>query len=113
MQSCPTLCNPMDCIACQAPLCMEFSRQEYWSGLPLSSLGDLPDPGIKPEFLALQADSLPSEPPGKLVILYTDFVFLTTYILNCIIFIMVDSGQSGDNENKGNSLEFLSKITTL
>ena len=47
MQSCPTLCNPMDCIACQAPLCMEFSRQEYWSGLPLSSLGDLPDTGIE------------------------------------------------------------------
>ena len=79
----------------------------------ISSLGDLPDPGIKPEFPALQADSLPSEPPGKPVILYTDFVFLTTYILNCIIFIMVDSGQSGDNENKGNPLEFLSKITTL
>ena len=92
---------------------MEFSRQEYWSGLPLSSIGDLPDPGIKPESPALQADSLSSESPGKPVILYTDFAFLTTYILKFIIFIMVDSGQSGDNENKGNPLEFLSKITTL
>ena len=92
---------------------MEFSRQEYWSGLPLSSLGDIPDPGIKPESPALQADSLSSEPPGKPVILYTDLVFLTTCILNFIIFIMVDSGQSGDSENKGNPLEFLSKITTL
>ena len=42
-----------------------FSRQEYWSGLPFPSPGDLPDPGIKPRFPALQADSLLSEPPGK------------------------------------------------
>ena len=52
-------------VAHQAPLPMEFSRQEYWSGLPFSSSGDLPNPGIKPRFPALQADSLPSEPPGK------------------------------------------------
>ena len=45
---------------------MEFSRQEYWSGLPFLSPGDLPDPGIKPGSLALQADSLPSEPPGAI-----------------------------------------------
>ena len=44
---------------------MEFSRQEYWSGLPRSPLGDLPDPGMAPWSPALQADSLPSEPPGK------------------------------------------------
>ena len=44
---------------------MEFSRQEYWSGLSFSSPGDLPNPGIKPRPPALQADSLPSEPPGK------------------------------------------------
>ena len=44
---------------------MEFSRQEYWSGLPFPSPGDLPDPGIEPESPILQADSLPSEPPGK------------------------------------------------
>ena len=47
------------------PLSMEFPRQEYWSGLPLLSLGDLPDPGIKPGSPALPADSLPAEPPGK------------------------------------------------
>ena len=53
-------------IAYQAPLSMGFSRQEYWSGLPFPSPGDLPDPGIKPRSPALQADTLPSEPPGKL-----------------------------------------------
>ena len=44
---------------------MEFSRQEYWSGLPFPSPGDLPDPGIEPTVPALQVDSLPSESPGK------------------------------------------------
>ena len=44
---------------------MEFSRQEYWSGLPFTSAADLPNPGIEPGSPALQADSLPSEPPGK------------------------------------------------
>ena len=44
---------------------MEFSRQEYWSGQPLPSPGGLPDPRVKPESLEWQADSLPSEPPGK------------------------------------------------
>ena len=44
---------------------MEFSRQEYWSGLPLPSPGDLPDLGIKPRSPTLRADSLPSEPPVK------------------------------------------------
>ena len=48
-----------------APLFMGFSRQEYWSGLPFPSPGDLTDPGIEPGSPALQADSLPSEPPGK------------------------------------------------
>ena len=45
---------------------MEFSRQEYWSGLPFPSPGDLPSPGIEPGSPALQAGTLPSEPPGKL-----------------------------------------------
>ena len=67
-QSCPTLCDPMDYIACQAPPSMGFPRQEYWSGLPLPSPGDLPDPGINPTSIvspALQADSLPLALPGK------------------------------------------------
>ena len=49
----------------QASLSMEFSRQEYWSGLPFSSPGNLSDPGTELRSSALQADSLPSEPPGK------------------------------------------------
>ena len=49
----------------QVPLSLEFSRQEYWSGLPLPFPGDLPNRGIKPRFSTLQADSLSSEPPGK------------------------------------------------
>ena len=53
-------------VARQAPLSMGFPKQEYWSGLPFPSPGDFPDPWIKPTSSALQADSLPSEPPGKL-----------------------------------------------
>ena len=49
----------------QVPLFMEFPRQEYWNGLPFPSPGDLPDLGIEPGSPTLQADSLPSEPPGK------------------------------------------------
>ena len=52
-------------VAHQAPPSMVFSRQEYWSGLPFPSPGDLPDLGIKPGSPALQADALTSEPPGK------------------------------------------------
>ena len=57
LQSCLTLCNPWT-VACQAPLSMEFSRQEYWSGLPCPPLRDLPNPGIEPGSPSLQADSL-------------------------------------------------------
>ena len=49
----------------QAPPSMGFSRQECWSGWPFPSPGDLPDPGIEPGSPAVQADALPSEPPGK------------------------------------------------
>ena len=51
-------------VAYHAPLSMGFSRQEYWSGLPFPSSEDLPNPGMEPGSLALQADALPSEPPG-------------------------------------------------
>ena len=52
-------------VAYQAPPSMGFSRQEYWSGVPVPSPGDLPDPGIKAGSPTFQADTLTSEPPGK------------------------------------------------
>ena len=56
-KSCPTLVTPWT-VACQVPVCIGFSRQEYWSGLPFPSPEDLPDPGFEPRSPALQADSL-------------------------------------------------------
>ena len=56
--------------ACQAPLSLGFSRQEYCSGLPFPSLGDLNDPGIEPGSPELQADALPTELQGKPVCVY-------------------------------------------
>ena len=63
-----TLCDPMDCVACQAPLSMGFSRQQYWDGLTFSAPGDLPNPGVKPGSLespALAGRFFTSGPPGK------------------------------------------------
>ena len=58
-------------VAYLASLSMGFSRQEYWSGLPFPSPGDLPDPGIAPGSPALEADALTSEPSGKPMSIYT------------------------------------------
>ena len=57
---CPTLTTPWT-VACQATLSMGFFRQEYWSGLPFPSPGDLPEPGIEPGSPTLKTDSLPTE----------------------------------------------------
>ena len=74
-------------VALQAPLSMEFTRQEYWSRLPFPSPGDLPDPGIQPGGTpALQADSLPSEPPRK------------TSNKNAKYYFVVCATQKGSNE---------------
>ena len=64
-RSCLTLCDPMVCSPPGSSVHGVFSRHEYWSGLPSPSPGDLPNPGIGPRSPALQADALPSEPPGK------------------------------------------------
>ena len=61
-KSCTTLCDPMDCSP-QIPLSIEFSRQEYWSGLLFLHAGDLPDPGIKP--MCLASGFFATAPPGK------------------------------------------------
>ena len=63
-QSCPTLCDPMDC-SLPGSSVFGLLQAEYWSGLPFPSPENLPDPGIKPGSPALLTDSLPSEPPGK------------------------------------------------
>ena len=71
----------------QAPPSMEFSRQEYWSGLPFPSPGDLPDPGIEPRSPTLQADALPSELPiclGSAILL--NFVIVLGW---CFIFLWI------------------------
>ena len=59
-----TLANPWTA-ACQAPLSVGFPKQKYWSGLPFPSPGDLPNPGIKPTFLALAGRFFTTEPPQK------------------------------------------------
>ena len=64
-------------VAYQASPSMGLSRQEYWSGLPLPSPGDLPDPGIEPRSSTLQADALTSEPPREV---------LTEDLKNCFMF---------------------------
>ena len=59
------LCDPVDCSPCQAPLSMEFSRTEYWSGLPFPSPEGLPDPGVEAASPALAGRFFTTEPPGK------------------------------------------------
>ena len=66
-------------VAHQAPLSMEFSRQEHWSGLPFPSPNDLPDPEIESRSPALQADSLPSEMLGKSIFHHTLVQIHSTY----------------------------------
>ena len=70
----------------QAPLSMELSRQEYWSGLPYPSPGHSPNPGIEPVSPALQADSLWSEPPGEPnIFIYTHmYIYIYSYICACM-----------------------------
>ena len=73
-------------VAHQIPLSMEFSRQEYWSGLPFSSPGNLLNPGIKSQSPALQADSLRSELPESHHFVQQNWVFsLTLLILTSVI----------------------------
>ena len=66
-------------IAHQVPPSMGFSRQEYWSGLPFPSPGDLPDLGIEPWSPTLQADALTSEPPGKPYMYILIYIYLQRY----------------------------------
>ena len=73
-------------VAYQVPPSMGFSRQEYWSGLPFPSPGDLPDPGIEPGSPTFQAEALTSEPPGKLYAYVTPFVIVPQFLYFSILF---------------------------
>ena len=100
-QSYPTLCDPVNCVAHQAPLSMGFSRQEYWSGLPFPSPEDLPNPGIKPRSPALQADTLTSEPPGVHSGLYSSSdLILTTNLGECFCHPDVTDKEAKFQRNK-------------
>ena len=69
----------------QAPPSMGFSRQEYWSGLPFPSPGDLPNPGIEPRSPTLQADALTSEPPGKPNLLTVSLFIVSLRDILCLM----------------------------
>ena len=71
--------TPWD-VARQTPLSMGFSRQEYWHGLPFPSPGDLPDPGVAARSPALQADSLPSEPPKKALSIEIGLIYSAGFV---------------------------------
>ena len=90
-QPCPTICDPMNCVAHQALLSMEFSRQEYWCDLPFPSSGDLPDSGIEPGSPTLQADSLLSEPPGKPIYNIYDIYDISSniYLITKLIYVIL------------------------
>ena len=74
-------------VAYQASPSMGFSWQGYWIGLLFPSPGDLPDPGIEPKFPALQADTLPSEPPGKPLYIYIHIYIYTVPISLLYLFL--------------------------
>ena len=81
-------------VACQVPLYMGFSRQEYWSGLPCPPPGDLPDPGVKPSSPALQVDSLPlshRESPQNIVTDIQDYILESVFLAtqNIIFLLMI------------------------
>ena len=73
-QLCPTLCHLMDCSLPGSSVHGIFQARKKWSGLPFPSPGALPDPGVEPGSPTLQADSLPSEPPGKPKLYYRVFL---------------------------------------
>ena len=80
-QSCRLFATPWTATY-QAPTSMGFSRQEYWSGLPFPSPGDLPNSGIEPRSPALQMDAVPSEPPRKLVYVKQNLLYRNQCTLN-------------------------------
>ena len=84
--------RPLGTVAYQAPPFMEFSRKEYWSGLPFPSPGDLPDPGIEPGSPAFQADTLTSEPPVPSTAYTLEIQSLLTQLVrrSMILFVILE-----------------------
>ena len=78
----------------QAPISMGFSRQEYYGGLPFSSPGDLPNPGIKSRSLSLQADSLLSEPLGKFYLLILHKICAASFTTNIMHLLIILNHES-------------------
>ena len=89
--------------ACPALLSMEFSKQQYWSGLPFPSPGDLPDPGTEPGSPALQADILPPDPPGKsqLIVLYNQEAVTNLGASQVVLVIKNPPANTGDIRDMG------------
>ena len=90
-QSCPTL-KLNGLVAYQTPLSMEFSRQEYWSGLPFPSPGDLPGPLFKPAFPAMQTNYLPSKPSSLHIYIYI-YIYIYDYIIIYFPFCIWELGR--------------------
>ena len=74
-------------VAYQSPLCMEFSRQEYWSGFPISPPGDLPNQGIEPTSPALASRSFTTAPPGKPTVLTVNCWFILSVLFRIYFFL--------------------------
>ena len=92
-------------VAYQAPLSMEFSRQEYWSGLPFPSPGDLPNPGLESGCPGLQAEALLSEPPRKPTFTkYIAFCELYFFFFFIILHVFITSLTSAYNKISNTSL---------
>ena len=88
-------------VACQAPLSMEFSRQEYWSGVPFPSPGDLPDPETEPKSPALQLNSLLSEPLQKPMLYSRPLLFI--HSVYCSLHPPGNTGDTGSISGSGKS----------
>ena len=95
-----TLCYPMDYVAHEAPLSMEVSRQGYWSTLPYPSPGDIPNPGIEPRSLALEADSLPSELPAYSFLKGVFYLFVKWPIIYLDSSLVMDSNFPGGSDGR-------------
>ena len=107
--SCSVLANSAtpQTVAHQSPLSMEFSRQEYWSGQPYLSPGDLHNPGTKPRSPAFQADSLPSEPPGKVK---NKRIERRHTVVDILILQKVDIKTSNNQQDKEKHNQFIKKV---